>query len=168
MSCLTEQIIHLPQNVSGVALQKRDFDSPTLYKVYKYLANMALFSYPTIHAYFADDQIKMLFDMAVQRHPQMQKIYNTGSSLTGRYNNYIGDRIKYPEKSKIRAMINKLPLENIYGKALALDVLLMRFSGLLHKDDIERTPEEKGYYIVFKSKEDQLRLMNDLFGGIIN
>ncbi len=156
-------------NIKGQLLQKTDFESQLLYKVYVYLINMNLKNYLNIHTYFTDGEIKLLFDKAMECYPEIKKIYDSGSILSSGYYNYLGDWIKLPQESILRSIINKLAIyDNIYGKALALDTFFKKCSEWLSKDDIDRTEEELELYIVLKSKETQLNIIDEMFGGIQN
>ncbi len=159
----------ISHNVKGQLLQRTDFESQLLYKVYVYLINMELSNYQNIQNYFKAHEIKLLFDKAMEYYPEIKKIYNSGSILSNGYYNYLGYYIKLPKKSVFRSIINKLAINNnIHGKALALDTFFKHFSQKLSKEDADRTKEELELYIVFESKESQLNTINEMFGGIEN
>ncbi len=155
-------------NPINTYLEKNDFKSPLLYKVYKYLICLARFRNPNIHKYFTREQIKLLFDKAFACYPKMREIYNSGMILTYFEMNYMGYPMKWPKKSTYRAIINKLPFyDNVYGKALALETFFYDFADRFHKDDIDRTDEEMdSYTVILYSKEIQLTIMDEMFGGI--
>ncbi len=158
----------ISHNIKGPLLQRTDFESKLLYKVYVYLINMELKNYVNIKTYFTNEEIKLLFNKAMECYPEMKKIYDSGSVLSNGYYNYLGYYIKLPEESTFRSIINKLAIhDNIYGKALALDTFFKNFSQKFSKEDADRTKEELELYIVLKSKETQLNTMNEMFGGIL-
>lgn len=155
------------ENTIPNILRKTDFDSPLLYKVYSYLVKLNLHNFPNIHTFFTNSQISLLFDKASECHPRIIEIYNLGEVLAGCYNNFMGMPIRYVQKSNIRAVKNKFScIENIYGKALALDTLFDSFKNKLTKSDSEKTDEELLQYIVFHNKEYQLQIMDNLFCGM--
>ncbi len=160
--------IMISHNIKGPLLQRTDFESKLLYKVYVYLINMELKNYVNIKTYFTNEEIKLLFNKAMECYSEMKKIYDSGSVLSSGYYNYLGDYIKLSEESTFRSIINKLAIhDNIYGKALALDTFFNNFSRKFSKEDADRTKEELELYIVLKSKETQLNTMNEMFGGIL-
>ncbi len=155
-------------NVSGETLKRTDFENELLWKVYLYMIIIELkYGHCESNSRFTRDEIKYLFNKAMEYYPEMKEIYYSGSVLSTGYRNYAYYYIKLPEKSTFRSILNKLAIhENIYGKGLALDTFLYMFSRKFSKEDAERTKEELPFYIVLKSKEFQLKTMKEMFGGI--
>ncbi len=155
-------------NVSGDTLKRTDFENELLWKVYFYMIVIELkYGHCESNSSFTRDEIKYLFNKAMEYYPEMKEIYYSGSVLSTGYRNYAYYYIKLPEKSIFRSILNKIAIhENIYGKGLALDTFLYMFSRKFGKEDAERTKEELPFYIVLKSKEFQLKTMKEMFGGI--